>query len=165
MERFNSTGGSLGYYGHAANTPPPTISRILQPADVVFGTDDRMYASPLYPYKVFVYLASDGTYYGTISTSDAGLAYPRGLVWDPVADVPLAAGDNPGKVIRINPGTDDVYSSATYIDAPYGIDVADDGVIYVAVKDDDSVTVINGTSISRLFPSRDYGIDDPRDVA
>ena len=37
--------------------------------------------------------------------------------------------------------------------------------MYIAVKDDGVVTMINGTTISYLFDRRANGMDDPRDVA
>ena len=43
--------------------------------------------------------------------------------------------------------------------------ISDDGIIYVAVKDEDAVTMIDGTTISYLFDRRANGMDDPRDVA
>ena len=160
VERFDSSGTSQGYFGHATNNPPPNISRLFVSYDVAMGNDGFMYASVLYPYKVFKYTQSDGTYSATVSMNTANILYTRGLLWD--SSSLIASGDDAGKVVKLNPLT--TYTSS-YIDEPYGMDISDDGIIYVAVKDDDAVTMINGTTISYLFDRRANGMDDPRDVA
>ena len=164
VERFNSTGTSLGYYGDASYNPPPGQTRVFLSYDTALGTDDMMYVSVIWPSRILVYSASDGTFNQTLSTTSTGLQYINGLAWDPVEDALLAAGDDPGRVVRFGTPSHDIYSSLLYIDGPYGMDVAPDGTIYVAVKDDESVSVINGTSISRLFASGTGNLDDPRDV-
>ena len=108
VEIFDTSGNSLGYYGHASSNPPPLISRVVLAHDLAFEEGGRMYVSVVWPHKIFTYIAPNGAFSSEVSTLNAGLQNVNGLLWNQTSGILLAAGDDPGRVVRLSdptPGT------------------------------------------------------------
>ncbi len=171
IERFSSSGSSLGYFGDASRNPASSgATALLSPYDVVFCTDGRMYAADRSLGSILYYRASDGTYQGEISGTGsfspnthraAGLEC--GAAMGGTGSSLYQSGDDAGRVNEINPASGSLITTITsLIDEPYGMDMDDAGVLYVANKDDDNIISIS-SGTSSVFASGNR-MDDPRGV-
>ncbi len=171
VERFSSSGSSLGYFGDASRNPASSgATALLSPYDVVFCTDGRMYAADRSLDKILYYRASDGTYQGAISGTGssppntyraAGLEC--GAAMGGTGSSLYQGGDDAGRVNEINPTSGSLITTITsLIDEPYGMDMDDAVVLYVANKDDDNIISISSGTAS-VFVSGNR-MDDPRGV-
>ena len=172
VERFTSSGSSLGYFGDASRTPATAgAPALVSPQDVVFCPDGRMYVSDKSLGKILYYGASDGKYLGAISgtaSSPPNTRAATGLACGPAmagsGTSLYQSGDDGGRVNEINPATGSLVRSITsLIDEPYCMDMDGAGVLYVANKDDDNIVRIE-SGASSVFASGN-SMDDPRGVA
>ena len=166
VERFSSTGTSLGYFGDASRNPStsgaPSIRSLY---DVVFCPDNRMYVADRSGGKILYYTASAGTYLGTISGSSPNTHRATGVECGTAMSGSgtslYQSGDDRGRVNEINPTNSRLVRQITsLIDEPYGMDMDGAGVLYVANKDDDNIVKIaSGTTSVFATGNR---MDDPR---
>ena len=172
VERFSSSGSSLGYFGDASRTPTTTgAPALVSPQAVAFCPDGRMYVSDKSLDAVLYYRASDGRYLGNISGTAASPPNTRdatGLECGPAMSGSgtslYQSGDDNGRVNEINPATGSLVRSITsLIDEPYCMDMDGAGILYVANKDDDNIVKVE-SGTSSVFASGNR-MDDPRGVA
>ena len=172
VEKFSSSGSSLGYFGDAHRSPTTTgAPALVSPQDVVFCPDNRMYVSDKSLGQILYYRASDGTYLGAISGTASSTPNTRvatGLECGPAMTGSgtslYQSGDDGGRINEINPSTGSLVRSITsLIDEPYCMDMGGAGVLYVANKDDDNIVKI-ASAQSSIFASGN-SMDDPRGVA
>jgi len=171
VEKFSSSGSSLGYFGDASRSPTTTgATALVSPYDVIFCPDGRMYVADRSLNEVLYYRASDGTHLGEISGT--ALRPPNTYRASGVECGPAMtgsgtslyqSGDDGGRINEINPSTGSLVRTVTsLIDEPYGMDMDGAGVLYVANKDDDNVVKISSGQ-SSVFASGNR-MDDPRGV-
>jgi len=163
VERFSSTGAALGTFGDATRTSSVRNAALAYPHDIEVS-DGRVYVADRHHNRIAYYSASAGAYQGEAKSGSGldtrrpgGLASQGGHLWQ--------AGDDPGYVNKLaSPALSLVRKfTGSSIDEPYGVDVAPNGNVYVAMKDDDRVVVITPSgSVTQLTTSR---LDDPRGVA
>lgn len=171
VEKFSSSGSSLGYFGDAHRSPATTgAPALVSPQDVVFCSDSRMYVSDKSLGKVLYYKASDGKYLGNLSStasSPPNMRAATGLECGPAMTGSgtslYQSGDDGGRVNEISLSTESLVRSTTsLIDEPYCMDMDGAGVLYVANKDDDNIVKIE-SGASSVFASGNT-MDDPRGV-
>ena len=163
VERFSSDGAALGAFGDATRTSAVRNAALSYPHDVEVA-DGRVYVADRHHNRIAYYSASAGAYqgeaksgYGLDTRRPGGLASHGGHLWQ--------AGDDPGYVNKLASPALSLVSKFTgsSVDEPYGVDVAPNGNVYVAMKDDDRVALITPAgAVSQLASSR---LDDPRGVA
>ena len=167
IERFSSSGTSLGFFGDASRNPStPGAPSLRTPYDVVFCPDGRMYVSDRSEHKILYYSSSDGLYLGDILNSNrlspntyrvTGLECTSG-------NILYQSGDDGGRVNKINSVTGSlIYEVTSDIDEPYFMDIDDAGNVYVANKDDDNIVKITPEGTTSVFASHRF--DDPRGVS
>ena len=171
VEKFSSSGSSLGYMGDASRSPSTTGAKALLSAqDVAFCQDGRMYVTDKAHGEILYYRASDGKYMGSISgtaTSTPDTTRATGLECGPDLTgsgyVLYQSGGDSGRVNEINLSTKSLIRTVTsLIDEPYGMDMRGN-VLYVANKDDDNIIKLSA-GISSIFASENR-IDDLRGLA
>ena len=170
VERFSSSGTSMGYFGDASRNPPTAgASRIGTAYDVAFCPNDRMYVADRSQSDILYYDSSTGAYLGKISGD--GSPWPNtyraaGLecgsaMGSSTATSLYQSGDDAGRVNEINPATNlPIRSITSSMDEPYGMDMDSAGILYVANKDDDNIVKISSGTTS-VFASGNR-MDDPR---
>ncbi len=166
VERFSSSGTSLGFFGDASRTTSSAGAVPLASAyDVVFCPDNRMYVSDRALGKIAYFTTSSGVYQGEIIGSDTNsinTQRPTGLECAS-GNILYQSGDDNGRVNKINSSIPSLSSAITSnIDEPYNMDMDAAGNIYVANKDDDNVVKITPSGVSSEFTSGTHGLDDPR---
>lgn len=171
VEKFSSSGSSLGYFGDAHRSPTTAgATALVSPQDVVFCSDSRMYVSDKSLGKILYYRASDGTYLGAISGTASSTPNTRAATGLECGSAMIGSGtslyqsgDDDGRINEINPSTgSQVRSITTLIDEPYCMDMDAAGVLYVANKDDNNIVKITSAQ-SSVFASGN-SMDDPRGV-
>ncbi len=172
IERFNTSGTSLGLFGDAKRNPTNTQAEsLLNPYDVVFCSDNRMYVSDRSANQIAYYLASDGSYLGKIYASSLPTAPDTrratgldcGSAITGTGNSLYQSGDDGGRINEINSSTGALKTEFTsLVDEPYGMDMDSSGNLYAANKDDDNVIKIDSDgTVVELISDR---LDDPRGV-
>lgn len=172
IERFSSSGTSLGYFGDAHRNPSGSGAvRLLNAYDLEFCSDSRMYVADRSSNKILYYSSSTGSYLGSISgtassTPDtyraAGVTCGAAITGSGYSI--YQSGADPGQVNEINTVTGALKTEFnSLIDEPYGIDMDSSGNLYVVNKDDDNVLRISPAGTTSVHITG--GLDDPRGIA
>ena len=169
IERFSTAGSALGVFGDAHSRPTtPGALRTYSPYDVVFCPDNRMYVADLSQNKVLYYTATSGTYQGAISgTSSPNTQRASGVACGAAMSGSgtslYQSGGNPGRVNEISTSNRaHIRTITAHISNPYGMDVSSSGILYVANRVSDEITVVQ-SGVASVFASG-HGLDSTRDV-